>query len=80
MPENNFEVQKSSKQDNNTFGNVYANHPNTINRKSTFGVCFNFEEFQGQKQHFLIPGSDFEAQETIKTGQKEIWKYLRKSP
>ena len=79
MPGSNFEALKPSKQENR-FGNVYANHPNAIDCKSTFGVCINFEEFKGQKQQFLMPESDFEAQKTIKTGQKEIWKYLRKKP
>ena len=64
MPGSNFEAQKPSKQDKKRTQN--------IDRKSTFLVFFNFEDFKGQKQPSLMPGSKFEAQKPSKQDKQRL--------
>jgi hypothetical protein len=77
MPGSDFGAINPSELDKKRLQNIYANHPKTIVNQY-FGFSSTPKFVKARNHHFAK--KSFWSPKTIKTGKKEITKYLRKSP
>ena len=77
MPGSDFKAQKPSKLDEKRLRNIYAKNPKTI-LYQYFGFSSILRFVKARKFNIQCQEVILETKNHIKTGQKEIAKYLRK--